>query len=111
MIDIETFVRMPFHKQLHVCVLKWLQNQKIKAFSEGKPVPKYFVCRALLLKLDRQTIKNITLMLDDAVAPVPLHKLELRADQFIRRQQTHVEKAKSPARKEYAINVAEFLNR
>ena len=111
MIDVETFVRLPFRKQLHICILKWLQNQKITPFCNGKPVPKYFVCRAVLLKLDRQTIKNIALMLDDAAEPVSLDMLVLRADQFIRQRQSSIEQAKCPARKEYRISVADFLNR
>ena len=110
MIDVERFIGLPFSKQLHICVLKWLQNQNITPFSQGKPVPSYFKCRAVLLKLERQTIKNIVLMLDDVKEPVALHKLEHRAEDFIRRQQMYIEQSQSPARKEYKIDAEAFIS-
>ena len=110
-IDIDQFLEMPYHNQLHLCILRWLWNQHIQPYQNGKLVREYFVCRTFLFKMDRQTVKNIALMLFDVTEPVSLYALERKAADFIRARQIQAEDAKSPARKSYDIDVAGFLGR
>ena len=111
MIDINAFLDAPYNRQLHLCVLHWLYNQHIQPFEGGKLVREYFVCRTFLFKMDRQTVKNIALMLFDTLDPVPMYELKHKAAQFVRAQQIKAEAAKAPAKKEYEIDLESFLRR
>ena len=111
MIRIEEYVQKPYNVQVHICALEWLKNQGIDAFAGGKLNQKYYVCRARLMELERQTVKNIALMLSETSVAVPLRSLEHRAELFIRQKQEEAEKAKSPRQKEYKIDFRAFLGR
>ena len=111
MLDVKAFLEMPYLKQVHICALEWLHNQRLPAFRTGKPVPEYYRCRADLLKLERQTVNNIALMLADTTDQVPLWHLAERAAVFVRQRQLQAEMSKVSARKEYKIDVNAFLGR
>ena len=108
-IDFDSFINLPYYKQLHICVLCWLDNQHIEPFVGGKPVRQYFICRTYLSKLDRQSVKNIALMLDETHDAVPLYSLKRNADAFVRRSYSHA--SSNETLKEYEIDLAAFLGR
>ena len=108
--DVKHFLEMPYKRQLHLCILRWLRTQNILPYQNGKLVREYFVCRSVLLKKDRQTVKNIALMLSEAQSPVPLFDLEHQVNLFIRHQQQLSRQNLSCSRKEYPICLEDFLH-
>lgn len=109
-LDLQAFLSQPYRKQLHVCAMLWLRNQHIAPFANGKLVSHYFRCRAFLFKLERQYLKNIAIMLDATVEPVPLFRLPAVADSFIQSQRSLFEDAKCSMPKAYDIDFKAFLS-
>ncbi len=111
--DITEFVQLPFSKQVHLCCLRWCHNNGVRPFpSKGKMAPQYFQCRAYLMKLPTQTIKNICIMLYDSEKPCSIYDMEELSKRFVRKSQEQSEKEKVAAlapQKEYDIDLEGWL--
>lgn len=106
---IEEFVALPYSKQLTKCVLKYLQVANEVAFSNGKPTAYFFRCRSYLMKLERQSIKNIYYMLDESPKKMPMYMLEDESKEFVRKKQLEESQKTAEKYKDYEIDVGKFL--
>ena len=112
--EIIAFANTDFNKQVHACCLAWLKNIHKPPFRFGKPCKEYFICRAYLMKLTRQTIKNIRVMLSESEVPIPdVYSLERISKMWVTDRQSDVEKKavkKITKKKEYDIDLKGFLS-
>ena len=113
MLDIANFVNLPFSKQIHMCCLRWCHNNGIAPYpSKGKMAKEYFQCRAYLMQLPTQTIKNICIMLYDKEFPCHIYDMEELSKRYVRRSQEVSEAQKVTSvtdKKEYDIDLEAFL--
>lgn len=111
--EIIEFSKMDFNKQVHKCCLTWLHNIHLKPFVGGKPRKEYFICRSYLMKLSRQTIKNICVMLTETEIPVEdVYSLERISQIWVESRQSEEEKKAVKSitdKKEYDIDLKGFL--
>ena len=111
--EIIEFSKMDFNKQVHKCCLTWLHNIHLKPFVGGKPRKEYFICRGYLMKLPRQTIKNICVMLTETEIPVEdVYSLERISQIWVESRQSEEEKKAVKSitdKKEYDIDLKGFL--
>ena len=113
-LNISEFVTLPFNKQVHLCCLRWCHNNHVPPFPiKGKMAREYFQCRAYLMKLPTQTIKNICIMLHDSEKPCSIYDMEELAKRYVRKSQEQSEKVKVESvvqDKEYDIDLGAFLS-
>ena len=111
--EIIEFSKIDFNKQVHKCCLAWLHNIHLKPFVGGKPRKEYFICRSYLMKLPRQTIKNICVMLTETEIPVEdVYSLERISQIWVESRQSEEEKKAVKSitdKKEYDIDLKGFL--
>ena len=109
-LDIKEFVGLPFSKQDHKCCLRWCHNNHVAPFpSRGRMAKEYFQCRAYLMKLPTQTIKNICIMLHDGEKPCSIYDMEELSKRYVRSSQEQSEKEKLANltdKKEYDMTAA-----
>ncbi len=94
MVNIESFVEMPFKSQLHQCCLLYCRANGLQAFSHRKPSTDYFKCRAYLYKIPTQEIKNIAIMLMKEQKPVYLYDLQKSAAAYVEQEREKANKSK-----------------
>lgn len=93
-ISVEDFVNMPFKSQLHQCCLLYCKVNRLAAFSRRKPSTDYFKCRAYLMKIPTQDIKNIALMLMKHMEPVFLYDLQKKAAAYVEEEREKANRSK-----------------
>lgn len=111
--NIEEFIALDFSKQVHRTCLQWCKNNHESPYIKGRMNPKYFKCRAYLMKIPRQDIKNICIYLTDTGAGGEPWECAAAAEKYIRDQQIESEKKKAAALnvgKEYDLNLGGFLS-
>ena len=93
-IDIPNFVELDFSKQVHKCCLLYCSTNNLRAFRGNKPSSDYFKCRAYLMKLPRQVIKNIAIMLSEEKMPVYLYDMEKRSQEYVDKKREKANQSK-----------------
>lgn len=106
---VEDFVALPYSKQLTKCVLRYLNVAEEIAFVNGKPTGHFFRCRTYLMKLDRQSIKNIYFMLGEHREKVPIYMLEDKAKEYVRGKQIEDSRQVVVNAKDYELDLDKFL--
>lgn len=86
--NISDFVGLPFKTQLHQCCQMYCMANGRDSFKGGKPSADYFRCRAYLMKIPTQDIKNIAIMLMKQKSPVFLYDLQEKAAEYVERERT-----------------------
>lgn len=108
-VNVETFVNMPFKSQLHQCCLLYCKANHLQAFSHRKPSVDYFKCRAYLMKIPTQDIKNIALMLMKRTDPIFLYDLQKKAAEYVEQERDKANRSKLAlikAQKQYDMDAA-----
>lgn len=112
--DIKTFVGLAFKTQLHQCCQMYCMANGLSAYVKGRPSSDYFKCRAYLMKIPTQDIKNIAIMLMKEKKPVYLYSLQDTARAYVEQERAAENKKRieeMPVQKSYDMDsaVLDFL--